>query len=98
MTDLPGYLGAKRDRYGLEAKFKSKDGAFVFAREAEALMKETRLQIPTGQDGNSVVVQAPDTWSKLSGNERATETSRVGQALQDVMGIVELYGGTSSLL
>ena len=98
MTVLPAYLEAKRSRYGLEAKFKTKDGAFVFAREAEALMKETRLEMPAGQDGNSVIVQARDTWSGLAGSERATEASRVEQALADVMGIVELYGGTSSLL
>lgn len=98
MTDLPEYLGAKRDRYGLEARFKTKDGAFVFVREAEALMKETRLEIPAGQDGGNVVVQAPNSWGDLSGNARASEASRVWRALEDVMGIVELYGGTSSLL
>ena len=98
MTELPEYLGSKRDRYGVEAKFKTEAGAFVFTREADALVKETRLQIAAGQDKKNVIVQAPDTWSNLSGEQRTSEAARVWRGIEDVKGIVELYGGTSSLL
>ena len=95
---VPTYLAEKRDRYGVTAMFKTDTGAAMFVRESENFMKEGSLDVPAGQTGGKVVVQVPDTWSKLPPAEQSAEADRVWKRIQELQAAIEIYGGTHALL
>src|SRR5262245_31828249 len=98
MTSGPSYLTEKRPRYGVTAIFKTDTGAAMFVRESDMLIKEANLEIPPGQTGSTVIVQVPDTWSKLPEAERAAAASQAWRKIEDLKAAIEIYGGTHALL